>query len=84
MHVACGVCERPKGYGRGHHQFDESQCDRCGRDNPVWSTPAEVWRAVYGQSGQPTCQGVLCPSCFVDDAVRVGLAGWVVSPEETA
>ena len=66
--------------------FDESTCDRCGRDNPVWSTPVEVWQQVYGVGGQPTRQGVLCPSCFIDDAEAAGVtaprgtAGWTVVP----
>lgn len=65
--------------------FDESTCDRCGRTNHVWHTPAEVWRAVYGPGGQPSRQGVLCPSCFLDDAEASGVTspqgtpGWLVS-----
>lgn len=65
--------------------FDESTCDRCHRPNPVWWTPPEIWRSVYG-GGQPTRQGVLCPACFIDDAEAAGVTapsgtpGWMVSP----
>lgn len=66
--------------------FDESTCGRCDRANHVWYTPVEVWHAVYGPGGQPTRQGVLCPSCFIDDAEQAGVtapqgtSGWTVQP----
>ena len=66
--------------------FDESTCDRCGRTNHVWHTTTQVWQAVYGPGGQPTRQGVLCPSCFIDDAEAAGVTsphrtfGWLVTP----
>lgn len=68
--------------------FDETTCDRCGRDNPTWWTPTKVWKAVYGPGGQPTRQGVLCPTCFIADAEAAGVTapqgtpGWLVTPSQ--
>lgn len=82
MSAVAGAVRR----GPVNEVFDESTCDRCGRINHVWHTSPQVWKAVYGDGGQPTRQGVLCPSCFLDDAEEAGVTslpgrpGWTIAP----
>jgi len=51
-------------------------CAACGRDNPVWSAPDEVWNSATGGP-----DGVLCPTCFMH---RAGNRIWRVVPADPA
>lgn len=49
---------------RGWPDFHpEDFCGRCGRRNPVWWTPSDVWNEATG----PERELILCPSCFAVD-----------------
>lgn len=55
----------------------DTRCQHCGRPNPVWTAPDNVWNAVMGDDG-----GVLCPPCFIARAEKTGLTppSWRVAP----
>tara|TARA_Y100000588_G_scaffold303804_1_gene326416 strand:- start:437 stop:967 length:531 start_codon:yes stop_codon:yes gene_type:complete len=58
-------------------QEGDTTCQECGRDNPVWFAPNDVWNRVVGERGTVR---VLCPCCFMakgDD----GKVVWEVRPE---
>jgi hypothetical protein len=41
----------------------EDFCHRCGRPNPVWSAPNDLWNDVMGGP-----DGIVCPPCFAESA----------------
>lgn len=55
----------------------EAACQRCGRPNPVWSAPNDLWNAVMGDES-----GIVCPSCFAAQAEDQGdvTTGWRFEP----
>jgi hypothetical protein len=52
----------------------DTRCQQCGRENPVWFAPNDVWNRVV-----PVVSGVLCPNCFM---LRDKGTTWIVSPED--
>lgn len=80
----CSECE-----GTGEWSDEGTPCSTCDGSGERPADPQqEVWQEVYGEGGQPTRQGVLCPSCFIDDAEAAGVTlppgtpGWFV-PRDT-
>jgi hypothetical protein len=55
-----------------------SYCGNCGRDDPVWHAPNDLWNTVVGSEA-----GTLCPTCFIDLAEERGVVptAWRVAPE---
>lgn len=55
-----------------------SYCDDCGRVNPVWFAPNDLWNTVVGSPN-----GTLCPACFIDLAEQRGVVplAWRVDTE---
>ena len=51
----------------------EDRCGVCGRVNPVWFAPNELWNRLV-----PERSGVLCPVCFM---LRDQSVAWFVTPE---
>ena len=61
----------------------EDICEECGRENPVWFAPSEIWnKAVREQCEDADL--MLCPMCFIKRAEAVGFntRAWRVAPEE--
>lgn len=48
----------------------ERFCHNCGRDNPSWHAPNELWNKVTGHPAGL----VLCPFCFQRAAGKKGIA----------
>lgn len=46
-------------------QFGDALCQECGKANPVWHAPHDLWNSVMGGEG-----GVLCPTCFCAALMR--------------
>ena len=60
-------------------EHPEATCQRCGRPNPVWFAPNDLWNAVMGDE-----RGIVCPSCFAaqaEDQGDVGSVIWRFAPE---
>lgn len=55
-------------------------CQVCGRANPVWFAPNDLWNSVVPPDERYL---VLCPICFTERAERQGLVptGWKLSIE---
>lgn len=44
-------------------------CGDCGRDNPVWFAPNDLWNLVMGgPDAKEDPGGILCPTCFAHRA----------------
>jgi len=69
--------DRPAGH-------PEETCLDCGRANPVWHAPNDLWNAVMGTPDNPRAEGtIVCPSCFAQRAGdRVSI--WTFTPDRPA
>lgn len=82
-HVA-NILRRTAHSGEGRSNDDVLCCDECGRPNPVWFAPSDVWNlAVGGADATDDPGGVLCPICFIAKAETAGIKpnGWRIEPE---
>jgi len=63
---------------------DETGCQECGGENPVWFAPHDLWnRVMGGEDCKDDPGGILCPVCFIRRAERVGIKEiWRVGPVE--
>lgn len=63
--------------------FDPSRCMDCGRANPVWFAPHDIWnRVIGGPDAKDDPGGFFCPSCFIGRAEETGLEHvWEVCPK---
>lgn len=62
----------------------ELACDDCGRPNPVWFAPNEVWNlAIGGPDARDDPGGFVCPNCFIIRAEQAGIVptAWKLEPE---
>lgn len=64
---------------RGWPDFHpEDYCHRCGRPNPIWSSP-EWPELVGGHGGNDRHPGVLCPTCYM---LTYPEHGWKVTRQD--
>jgi len=63
---------------------DETGCQECGGENPVWFAPHDLWnRVMGGEDCKDDPGGIICPICFIRRAERVGIKEiWRVGPVE--
>jgi len=78
------LVKRIAALGEGRSNDDVLRCDDCGRANPVWFAPSDVWNLVVGgPDATDDPGGVLCPICFIAKAEAAGIKpnGWRIEPE---
>lgn len=56
----------------------DQRCQKCGRPNPCWFAPSDLWNGLVGGDPNKPTGGVLCPLCFMllaphDTVFRVDL-----------
>jgi len=63
---------------------DETGCQECGGENPVWFAPHDLWnRVMGGEDCKDDPGGILCPVCFIRKAEMAGIKEiWRVGPVE--
>ncbi len=62
-------------------EHPEARCHKCGRPNPVWFAPNDLWNEVRGDEG-----GIVCPPCFAVEAEAIGIGRrgtWRFAPEDS-
>jgi len=64
---------------------DETGCQECGGENPVWFAPHDLWnRVMGGEDCKDDPGGILCPVCFIRRAEMAGIKDvwtvWTVHP----
>lgn len=73
-------CDR---YNRWLKKHPEDTCNNCGKPFIEWSAPSPLWNEVMRGGhigGQELHRGVVCPSCFMAEAERQGIAiNWRVT-----
>lgn len=58
-------------------QHPEDLCGQCGNPNPFWFVANDLWNRVV-----PERSGILCPTCFIERANKIGLdSAWELVPE---